>query len=123
MKITLKNPKPKKTTKTAFVTNHSSQPFRFSNNDFSREKRLREIPKQQRIATQEIQEQQIIAYHSYQLDPECPNCGNTKDTRRNSSAQLLCYNCGYEEPSEKPSKCTHQNCDDEAQCFKCGEQQ
>lgn len=30
---------------------------------------------------------------------ECPECGSD-DFRKNSSAQLLCNNCGFEEDSE-----------------------
>ena len=31
------------------------------------------------------------------LDMECPNCGNDTETHRNSSDELRCDNCGYDE--------------------------
>ena len=34
------------------------------------------------------------------LDMTCPQCGNDKYTRRNSSDELSCDNCGYSEQED-----------------------
>jgi predicted RNA-binding Zn-ribbon protein involved in translation (DUF1610 family) len=34
------------------------------------------------------------------IHPECPNCGNTKHTKRNSSDQIIWDNCGYDEAND-----------------------